>query len=149
MGSKLSNEPRFVTPDDFQNYTGKSLDELLDKNANISNASNLFLLRVEDCLLSRLDNLSFRTVGYDDLSDFQLESLQKAIIYQAEYMIRNGDIFTDSGYDIERGEVIDFDKLQRVAICPTSVDLLKNCGLYNHVITNRRRYIDLGYGWKK
>ena len=132
--------PRFVKPNDFFNYTGIDLQERFKSENNESNKANIFLMQIEDTLLARIDNMSFRNVTWDELSDFQLENLQKAIIYQAEYILRNGDLFTDSGFDIERGEIISFDKLQKISICRTSIDLLKNCGLLNHVIKNRRRF---------
>lgn len=137
-------EPKFVKPDDFYNYTGKNLYELLNCDENESNKADLFLLKIEDSLLCRIDSTSFRLTDWDNLSSYQLECLQKAIIYQAEYIIRNSDLFTDSGYDMERGFIADPDKLQKAAICPISKDLLLNCGIINHVIHNRKRYTDLG-----
>ena len=138
----MRTEPRFVTPSDFLNYTGKDLSHILRTNNNISNAPNLFLLMVEDTLLTRIDSMSFRLRTWDNLSEYQKESLQKAIIHQANYVLRNGDIFSDSGYDLERGEIIPYEKLQSIAICSTAKDLLRNCGLLNQKIRNRRRYID-------
>lgn len=138
----MRTEPRFVTPNDFFNYTGIDLVGKFKGQENESNKANIFLMQIEDTLLARIDNMSFRNVRWEDLSELQLENLQKAIIFQAEYILRNGDLFTDSGYDLERGEVMSFDKIQKISICRTSLDLLKNCGLLNHVIVNRRRFID-------
>ncbi len=135
-------EAKFVTPDDYTNFFGQNLNAMLKIKDNTSNVANIFLMHTEDKILNRIDATSFRTNRWEveDLSDLQLENLQKAILYQAEYMIRNGDIFSDSGYDLEKGEVISIEKLQKIAICRTSIDLLKNCGLFNQVIKNRRRY---------
>lgn len=138
----MRTQPRFVTPSDFVNYTGIDLSEKFKSENNESNKANLFLMQIEDTLLARIDNMSFRNVRWENLSDLQLENLQKAIIYQAEYILRNGDLFTDSGYDLERGEIISFDKLQKISICRVSIDLLKNCGLLNHVIINKTRILD-------
>ena len=135
----MRTQPRFVTPDDFLNYTGKDLASMLNINDNISNTTNLFLMRIEDCLLARIDTESFRIVRWEDLTDFQTENLQKAIIYQTEYILRNSDLFTDSGYDLEKGEVMPYEKIQKIAICQVSRDLLQNCGLLNRVIKNRNR----------
>lgn len=135
-------EAKFVTPDDYTNFFGQNLNAMLKIKDNTSNVANIFLMHTEDKILNRIDATSFRTNRWEveDLSELQLENLQKAILYQAEYMIRNGDIFSDSGYDLEKGEVISIEKLQKIAICRTSIDLLKNCGLFNQVIKNRRRY---------
>ena len=136
----MRTEPRFVRPNDFLNYTGKDLNEILNIDSNLSNRANLFLMQVEDNLLERVDAISFRTTTWDKLTDFQKECLQKAIIIQAQYILRNSDLFTDSGYDPEKGEIMPIEKIQAISICKTSIDYLHNCGLYSHVISNRRRY---------
>lgn len=138
----MRTKPRFVDENDFFNYFGMDLKGALKLKDNESNAANLFLMQIEDKLLARIDATSFRVYKWDRsyLSEFQLESLQKAILLQAEYIIRNSDLFSDSGYDLERGEVIPYEKLQNIAICRSSIDLLKNCGLFNQVVKNRNRY---------
>lgn len=135
-------EAKFVTPDDYTNFFGQNLNAMLNVKDNTSNVANIFLMHVEDKMLARIDAISFRVNKWEveDLSEFQLESLQKAILYQAEYIIRNSDLFSDSGYDLEKGMVISVEDIQKITICRTSIDLLKNCGLFNQVITNRRRY---------
>ena len=136
----MRTEPKFVKESDFNNYTGKDLRALLKVPSNQRNACNIFLMQIEDRLLTRVDVMTFRNNSWDDLTDFQLECLQKAIITEAEYIIRNGDIFTDSGYDEEKGIVISQEALNKIAICGVAKDFLIRCGLWNHVITNRRRY---------
>lgn len=136
----MRTEPRFVKPSDFYNYTGKDLNACLQVNNNISNASNLFLMQIEDRLLARIDMMSFRLRTWDNLTDFQKENLQKAIITEAEYIIRNSDLFTDSGYDLERGEIISPEKLRNIEICRSSLDYLRSCGLLNQVIQNKYRW---------
>lgn len=133
-------EAKFVTPDDYNNFFGQNLNAMLKIKDNTSNVANIFLMHVENKVLERIDSTSFRVENWDRLSELQLEKLQQAILYQAEYVIRNGDIFSDSGYDLEKGEVISIEKLQKIAICRTSIDFLKNAGLFNQVIKNRRRY---------
>lgn len=139
----MRTEPRFVKSSDYENYTGRSLNAELKANQNESNKANLFLMQIEDMLLARIDKVSFRLYDWNCLSEFQKECLQKAIIVEVEYIIRNSNLFTDSGYDPERGEIIDINKLQNIAICPTAIDFLSNCGLYNHVIKNRYRFLRL------
>lgn len=136
----MRTEPRFVKPSDFFNYTGKELNALLQVNGNISNVSNLFLMQIEDRLLARIDMMSFRTRTWDNLTDFQKENLQKAIITEAEYIIRNSDLFTDSGYDLERGEIISSSKLREIELCRPALDYLRSCGLLNQVIQNKYRW---------
>lgn len=136
----MRTTPIFVKPSDFENYTGKNLMRLLKIDDNSSNKADLFLMQVEDRLLARIDATSFRTTNWNCLTEFQLESLQKAIIVQAEYIIRNSDLFTDSGYDLEKGQIISPEELNKIVICNTAIDFLRNCGLFNHVISGGRYF---------
>lgn len=138
----MRNEPKFVTPDMFKNRFGIDLNESLDENDNISNKANIFLMMVEDNLMSWVDANTFRNVSWDGLTQYQLEKLQLAILYQALYTYKNGDILLDSGYDQEKGIIANHTLLQEIAISPTSINYLKTAGLYNHVVNNVRRYVD-------
>ena len=140
----MRTEPRFVKPSDFYNYWGKELKGELDLKDNESNMDNLFLLRVEEDLMSRIDKISFRKDSWDNLSEYQTECMQKAILEQADYVIRSGRIMGDGGYDMDKGFVGDPAKIQSVAISPAAKDRLVSCGLINHVIVNRRRYFNFG-----
>ena len=138
--TEFTTAPKFVTPDDFFNYTGRSLDAILQPNENESNKSNLFLKNVEEDLMFRVDHLSFRVYRWDNLTDYQLNCLKRAIIKQAEYVLRNGDLMTDSGYDIEKGKVITRAEIEESGLCVPVTDALQSCGLLNRVIENYYRY---------
>lgn len=138
----MRTTPRFVTKDDYFNYTNQDLDEALNIRDKSSNLANLLLLRTEDRLMSYIDAETYRVYSYDHLSERQLENFQKAIIEQVEYILRNSDLFTDSGYDPSEGQKIDWGKLYEIMICRTTINYLKNAGLYNKVIVNRRRFTD-------
>ena len=59
----------------------------------------------------------------------------------AKYVVYpNSDIALDSGYDLERGVIASQEELTMRSICPAALNYLKRSGLYNHVISNRRRY---------
>lgn len=139
----MNTEPKYVKPDDFFNYTGRNLSEELQLNDNESNQANIFLKNIESDLMSRVDAISFRIFHWDHLSQFQLECLQEAIILQAEYVIRGGDMMGDSGYEPERGFVASMDRIQEAAMSPKAKDRLIKCGLLNHVIKNRRRFMQI------
>ena len=136
----MRTEPRFVKESDYNNYTGKNLKSILDPNSEIQNACNLFLLQIENRLMTKVDNMSFRTRSWDNLTPLQKEKMQLAIIEQAEYTLRNGDLFTDSGYDIEKGEIIPAEKLRLIEVCGMALEYLQSCGLLNKNIKNRYRY---------
>lgn len=135
----MRTEPRFVSPNDFQNYWGIDLDAELKGDSN--NKSNRFLLLIEERLMMHIDSATFRLNLWEELTDFQKENLQKAILEQAMYVLKNSDISMDSGYDPDSGEVISSEKLEKIEICRNSINYLKICGLYNHVIRNRARFI--------
>jgi hypothetical protein len=136
----LRTTPQFVTPADFFNFWGVDLDSALVSNDNESNKANTFLLRVEDRMLTWIDDTTFRNVGWDELTDYQTEQLQKAILTQAMYVYRSSDISMDSGYDPDKGIIANRADLEKIEICSAALGYLKNAGLYNHVITNRHRY---------
>lgn len=138
----MRTKPRFVTKDDFFNYTNIDLDDALKIKDKSSNLANLFLLRVEDRLMSYIDAETYRIFSWNTLNANQKENFQKAIIEQTEYILRNSDLFTDSGYDPEKGIIVEYSKLYEIMICKTAINYLKGAGLYNKVIVNRRRFTD-------
>lgn len=137
----------FVSPSDFENYWGVDLDARLKDNGseNDSNKANLFLMRVEDRLLAWIDANTFRTYRWEEVGGKDRDALQKAILIQAMYVFRNGDISTDSGYDPQRGIVAAKKDLQLIEICDAAIDILKTSSLYSRKMKNRRRYIRLGH----
>ena len=141
---------KFVTVDDFKNYWGIDLRDKLRSNDNISNQAEIFLARVEDRLLNWLDSNTFRKIRYEMLTPYQVEQLQKAILTQALYTWKNGDLGVDSGYDAERGVVTKRSDLIVLEVCQAAIDYLKNAGLFNQKMRNYRRTLrgwgsDLGY----
>lgn len=140
----MLGKPKFVTVDDFNNYWGKNLRALLSSNDNVSNQAETFLARVEDRLMNWIDNNTFRRLRYEDLTQYQLENFKKAILTQAMYTYKNGDLGLDSGYDMERGKIINREELVELEVCQAAINYLSNAGLFNLTLKNRRRYIR---GW--
>lgn len=136
----MNMEPRFISSDDFYNYWGIDLIEKLKSSGNPSNKANIFLRRIENNLMSWIDANTFRNVSWYDLSDFQLENFKYALLEQAMYIYRNTDISLDSGYDPERGIIVERSTLDSITVCSTALNFLKTAGLYNLNVTNRLRY---------
>ena len=138
----MRTAPRFVSPADFKNYCGIDLDASLRDEGNEldSNKANMFLLNVEDRLMTFIDKNTFRNYSWETLSDHQLEHMQKAVLIQAKYIYRNGDLTTDSGYDPLKGIVAPKTALQDIEICQAAIDELHMGALFNHVMMNRRRW---------
>lgn len=140
--TEFNTSPRFVTADDYFNYTGKDLNAELQSNENESNKADLFLKNIEDELMARIDRISFRVYDYDNLPKYQAECFRRAIIQQAYYVLRNSELSSDSGYDLEKGVIIPRATLEEIMLSPAAKDTLISCGLLNHVIRNRRRYLN-------
>lgn len=138
----IRTSARWVTPQDFKNYFGEDLDAILKKD-NESNGTNLFLMHVEDRLVDWIFTRSGRLTPWESLTPFQQEQFQIAILIQANYILRNGNITFDSGYDPEVGIKVSQENIEKIEICRACVEKLIVSGLYNHEYPNRRRYMRL------
>ena len=136
----MNFEPKFISVSDFYDYWGIDLIEKLKNSGNPSNKANIFLRRTENNVMAWIDAKTFRNVHWDHLSDFQLEQFQYALLEQAMYVYRNSDISLDSGYDTEKGIIVDRETLDDLIICIPALNFLKIAGLYNLNVTNRVRY---------
>lgn len=148
----MLGQPKFVSVDDFKNYWGMDLRNILRSDDNESNQAERFLARVEDRLMNWIDNNTFRRLKYENLkaNPRQYENWQKAILTQAMYMYKNGDLGLDSGYDSEKGIVTPRSDLVELEVCQAAIDYLSNAGLFNLNVKNRPRtlngYPGTGYG---
>jgi len=148
----MFGSPKFVTVDDFKNYWGMDLRNMLRSDNNDSNQAERFLARVEDRLMQWIDNNTFRRIRYEDLKfrPTQYENWQKAILTQAMYMYKNGDLGMDSGYNSETGIVTGQADLKEIEVCQAAINYLSNAGLFNLNVKNRARilsgYPGFGFG---
>lgn len=136
----ISNEPRFVTPSDFENYWGIDLKAKFKDTNNLSNNVNMFLKQVEDEIIAHIDARTNRIYLWDRLTPYQREHMEKAILIQALYEFQNGKIGMDSGFDPERGFLATQDQLASATICRQCIEELKAGALYNQNVKNHRRY---------
>lgn len=138
----LRTTAKFVTPDDFKNLFGIDLRQRLRPSDNESNKADLFLMIVEDKFLQEVDRRIFRNYDWDEITlhPDDLEAMQKAVLTQALYVYRNSDLGLDSGYDPDRGVIVDKEALEAIKICDDALNYLRNAGLYVLTISNRRRY---------
>lgn len=140
--------PMFITVDEFDNYWSVNLRDMLRTSANESNQAEMFLARVERRLMAYIDNNTFRRYKYEELCGHQLNAFKEAIVLQAMYVYKNGDIGMDSGYDAERGLVAKRAELVELSVCQDAIDVLANAGLWNMSMKNRPRKFggDILYG---
>ena len=135
-----------VTPDDFKNMFGQDLAYILKDSDNDSNYPNIFLRMVQDFLVDWCHERTFTKKRLDQLSPVQMEAFQRAVLYHAYYVWKNGSLGLglDSGYDAERGKVIALEDLKAIEVPERVISMLHMSGMFNLKMRNRPR-ISHGY----
>ena len=128
----MSLQTKYISLDDFKDYFGIDLVEELGTTENAIG----FLKRIEDRMEVYLDSNFNKHIEreYPHFSDNQKEHYKLALLEQAIYIWRNGDVSVDSGYDIESGEKVSRGKIKEISIATNSIDHLRMCGLWNRSI---------------
>lgn len=131
---------KYITPDDFKQYFGIDLDLELRNSANPSDTAEAFIMRIEDRIASFIDAEFYRKVDeeYPMFTDYQKQHYAKALLEQAIYVFKNGDISVDSGYDTENGERASNDTIIKKSIAPNCRNELLLCGLWTRKINGSR-----------
>ena len=129
----MTIQTRYITADEFREYTGVDLAAELRDTSNPSNKVDAFLMRVEDRMEVFMNSRFFKNVGeiWPKFTDEQKLHYKKALIEQAYYIFKNGDIYSDSGYDPEKGIVASKHALSELTIAPAARDHLRMTGLYS------------------
>ena len=125
-------QTRYITLDDFKNYFQIDLVTQLGGEVHALG----FLKRIEDRMESYINANFYKLIGkeYMEFSDFQKEHYKLALLEQAIYIFKNGDISVDSGYDPEQGVKIERSKLHILLIADNARMHLIECGLWNRHI---------------
>lgn len=124
-------QTKYITLDEFKEYFGISLTEAFGTDTN----AMAFLKRIEDRLATFCDSNFNANIDrkYPCFTDYQKYHYKLALLEQAIYIFRNGDISVDSGYDPEKGEIA---RTEKYAIAPNCKDNLRLCGIWNRNIPN-------------
>lgn len=132
---------KYITKDDYKMYWGEDLVNRFKDDDNPSNKADALLYRVEQRLSAYINARFYRNVDteYPTFTDFQKEHYKLALLEQVFYILRNSDISTDSGYDVDAGEVMNIEHLKNIIIAPNCKDQLMLCGLWCRKIKNRAR----------
>ena len=132
----------YVVADDFKAYFGIDLAVELPDDDNPSNKVESFLLRTENRIVVYLNSQYYRKIEeeFPRFTDYQKEHFKYALLEQAYYVLRNGDISTDSGYDPEKGEIMNAERLNNIIIAPNCKNELMLCGLLSRKVRNRSRW---------
>ena len=96
---------KYITADDFKQYFGIDLEAELKTNDNPSDEVNAFLKRIENRMGAFINARFYKNVDidYKHFTDYQKEHYKLALLEQANYVLTQGDVSVDSGYDIESG----------------------------------------------
>ena len=129
-------QTRYITLDDFLEYTGIDLRLELKNTANPSDKATAFLVRIEDRMEAFLNANFFKliTKEWPYFSENQKLWYKKALIEQALYVFRNGDISVDSGFDTEKGIILDRTTQKEITLSPNAINYLELCGLWTRHI---------------
>lgn len=124
---------KYITADDYKRYFGVDLGKTLKGDDNESDKASRFLMRVENDVELWLNYNYKQSIHdiYDDLNDFQKEKYQLALLEQAKYMFKNGDIGGDSGYDQDSGVIASRSEIKEIMISTRTEMYLKLAGLCN------------------
>lgn len=128
---------RYISLDDVKTFLGIDLEAELKEGAT---RANLFLLEQEDRIIDYIRKQSwtyFDDAVWNRYSDEQKEAFRKAVMYQVNYILYNGDLANDSGIDPETGVRVTPDQFALVAIAPRSIECLKAYGLVSLVMRGR------------
>jgi len=134
---------KYITAADFKTYFGIDLALELDNGANPSDKVSAFLKRIENRMEAYLNTYYFENINslYPDFTDYQKEHYSLALLEQALYVFKNGDISSDSGYSIDSGESASNATIIEKSIAPNARQELILCGLCSRAI-----YKGNGYG---
>ena len=137
-------QTKYITPDEFTEYTGIDLGAQLKGNANPSDKAYSFLFRIEVRMEAFLNANTFKRITdeWPCFSDFQKQHYKYALLEQALYVFRNGDISTDSGYEPDEGVKLSPADRKKLTLAPNAIDHLQLCGLWTRKISRT-----LNFGW--
>jgi len=137
---------RYITADEFKQYFGIDLQIELPNGDNESGKVAAYLARIENRLEAWINANYFYNVTrfWETLNDNQKEQYKYALLEQAYYVLRMGDISVDSGYDKERGIIAGRSTINELSVAPNAMLHLENGGFLNTRIVKRGGYYQGG-----
>jgi len=137
---------RYITADEFKQYFGIDLQIELPNGDNESGKVAAYLTRIENRLEAWINANYFYNVTqfWETLNNYQKEQYKYALLEQAYYVLRMGDISVDSGYDKERGIIAGRSTINELSVAPNAMLHLENGGFLNTRIVKRGGYYQGG-----
>lgn len=130
---------RYITADEFKQYFGIDLQIELPNGDNESGKVAAYIARIENRLEAWINANYFYNVTrfWETLNNNQKEQYKYALLEQAYYVLRMGDISVDSGYDKERGIIAGRSTINELSVAPNAMLHLENGGFLNTRIVKR------------
>lgn len=121
---------KYITLDDIKEYAGIDLKAELGS----TEAAQAFLMRIEVRMESFLNARMHQNVSvrYPNFTDSQKYHYKLALLEQAIYIWKNGDISVDNGYDPHEGVKIDPSSLLTLQISRNAKEHLIQAGLWTY-----------------
>ena len=126
------NYKTLVTNDDYLQFSGIDLNtELASRVVNDVGDSPAprFIWGIEDWCKDHL-SLSYGWNGKLN-SEHQTNYFKKGVMYQIQYVLRNGNIPNDSGYNMSTGTIVSRELLDKIGLSSNSFKCFRLAGLAN------------------
>lgn len=131
-------QTKYITLDEFDEY----FPEKAPIRVALGNEekASAFLKRIEDRMELFINSNFNRNIDkeYPVFTENMKDHYKKALLEQSIYILRNGDISVDSGYDMEKGEIMNNGRMKKLYLAPNAYDHLRMCGLTNRQLLNNR-----------
>lgn len=129
---------KYLSADEFYEMSGIDLNAVLKDDFNPSTKADRFIIdrenELETFVLANYHK-SVKKFWECKTNDFQKEHFKRAIMYQCKYVLINGDIANDSGFDFDEGVKAKQVDLYTKSISRQAIDELRICGLANRTIS--------------
>ena len=139
---------RYVNADEFFRYSGIDLNQHFSDNDNPSAQVDGFIFRIETLLENWINAHFFKLIDdeFAKFSERQKRLYKIALMEQMIYVLRNGDITTDSGYNMTSGKIADTEYINKVLIARNTLDALKSAGIITTKIRTGFGHYRGGFG---
>lgn len=122
-----------VTKEDYLHFAGIDLDvELTSRIINDvgDNPSPRFIYGIEEWCKMQCKKPPYTWNG-KLTTEHQIECFKEGVLYQIQYVLKNGNISNDSGYNMANGTIIPRTELDKIGMSANTRDCLRTGGMLN------------------
>lgn len=123
----------YVSNADYLEYSGQDLNAILTASVinNEDNPAPRFIRGIEEWCLEYLSESYDDGWSEEEFTEHQIKWFKKGIIYQIDYVLQNGSISNDSGYNQESGAIVPRKILDSISMAPNALRCFRLAGLAN------------------